>query len=161
MNSTNFKNIKTVGIISDTHGLLRPEVEDSLYGCDHILHAGDVGDPEVLEKLEQIAPVVAVRGNMDYGAWSNALPVTEMVEIDNIFFYILHDLYHLDLDPAAAGIHVVISGHTHRPALIQKEGIFYLNPGSAGHRRHNYPVSVAIVGIENGCVTPQILEIDC
>jgi len=151
---------KTVGILSDTHGLLRPEVEDVLAGCDHILHAGDVGDPEVLEKLGRIAPVVAVRGNMDYGSWSNALAVAEMVEIGNIFFYILHDLYHLDLDPAAAGIHVVVSGHTHRPELIQQDGVFFLNPGSAGHRRHNYPVSVAIVEIENGRVDPRIVKID-
>ena len=153
-------NAKTVGILSDTHGLLRPEVEKRLAGCDHILHAGDVGDDEVLERLRQIAPVVAVRGNMDYGSWSNALPVTEMVEIGTILFYILHDLYHLDLDPAAAGIHVVVSGHTHRPELIRQDGVFFLNPGSAGHRRHNYPVSMAIVGIEDGQIDTRIVKID-
>ena len=156
----NSKYTKTVGVISDTHGLLRPEVEKCLAGCDHILHAGDVGDNDVLERLRRIAPVVAVRGNMDYGSWSNALPVAEMVEIGTIFFYILHDLYHLDLDPAAAGIHVVVSGHTHRPELIQQDGVFFLNPGSAGHRRHNYPVSMAIVGIEDGQVYPRIVKTD-
>jgi len=150
-----------VGIISDTHGLLRPEAEEALDGCDHILHAGDVGDREVLEKLQLIAPVTAVRGNMDCGSWSNTLPVTEMVEFGKVFFYMLHDLYHLDLDPTAAGIHVVVSGHTHRPELIQKDGVFFLNPGSAGHRRHSYPISVAIVHIENGKVVPRIIEISC
>jgi hypothetical protein len=158
MNSTN---PTTIGILSDTHGLLRPEVEEALAGCARILHAGDVGDPEVLERLEGIAPVTAVRGNMDYGSWSNGLPVTEMVEIGGIFFYILHDLYQLDLDPVAAGIQVVVSGHTHRSEWIEKDGVIFLNPGSAGHRRHHYPVSVALIRIENGQVAPRIVEIDC
>ena len=150
----------TIGILSDTHGYLRPEVEQALMGCDRILHAGDVGDNQVLIKLECIAPVVAVRGNMDYGSWSNALPLAEMVEINGIFFYLIHDRYALDLDPVAAGIHIVVSGHTHRPELIQKDGVVYLNPGSAGHRRRNYPVSVARVRINNGKATPRIVEID-
>jgi uncharacterized protein len=150
----------TIGVISDTHGLIRPEIEKKLAGCDRILHAGDIGDEKALQRLEHIAPVVAVRGNMDSGPWSNALPVTEMVEIDGIFFYLLHDLYQLDLDPSAAGIQVVVSGHTHQPKLFQKAGVLYLNPGSAGHRRSNYPVSMAKVGIENGNVNPRIIEID-
>ena len=158
MNPTNSTNI---GILSDTHGLLRPEVLAALADCDHILHAGDVGDGQVLERLERIAPVTAVRGNMDYGSWSHSLPVDEMVEIGNIFFYMLHDLNHLDLDPAAAGIQVVVSGHTHQPQLVEKDGVAYLNPGSAGHRRFNYPVSVARVQIQDGTVTPRIIEIDC
>ena len=156
MNSTNPKNI---GILSDTHGLVRPEVEKALAGCDQILHAGDVGDGQVLKKLERIAPVMAVRGNMDHGPWCSPLPSREMVEIDGIFFYMLHDLDHLDVDPPAAGIHVVVSGHTHQPKIFQKNGVTYLNPGSAGHRRFNYPVSVAIVRIENGAVIPRIIEI--
>lgn len=156
----NAKKTKTIGILSDTHGLLRPEVEKALAGCDHILHAGDVGDNQVLERLARIAPVTAVRGNMDYGSWSNALPVTEMVEIDTVFFYILHDLQRLDLDPVAAGIHVVVSGHTHRPELTRRNGVFYLNPGSAGQRRYDDPVSMARVPIENGQPTPRIIEID-
>jgi len=150
----------TIGILSDTHGLLRPEVEKVLSGCHRILHAGDVGDGQVLKKLERIAPVMAVRGNMDYGSWSNPLPSREMVEIDGIFFYMLHDLDRLDVDPSAAGIHVVVSGHTHQPKIFQENGVTYLNPGSAGHRRFNYPVSVAIVRIENGAVIPRIIEID-
>lgn len=160
MNSTNPNNSTTIGILSDTHGLLRPEVVKALAGCDHILHAGDVGENDVLDGLKRIAPVVAVRGNMDYGSWSNALPVKEMVEIAGIFFYMLHDLNQLDLEPAAAGIQVVVSGHTHQPQLIKKGGVTYLNPGSAGHRRFDYPVSVAMVSIENGTVIPRIVEID-
>jgi putative phosphoesterase len=157
MNSTNPTNI---GILSDTHGLVRPEVETVLSGCDQILHAGDVGDKQVLERLERLAPVTAVRGNMDYGSWSNALPVREMVEISGIFFYLLHDLNQLDLEPSAAGIHVVVSGHTHQPQLIKQNGVTYLNPGSAGHRRFDYPVSVAVVRIENGAAIPRIIELD-
>jgi hypothetical protein len=150
----------TVGVISDTHGLLRPEVEAALSGCDHILHAGDVGDAKVLERLSRIAPITAVRGNMDYGSWANDLPATEMVDIGGIFFYLLHDLVRLDLEPSAAGIQVVVSGHTHRPELYRETGVYYLNPGSAGHRRYDYPISVALVRIENGTVDPKILRID-
>lgn len=153
-------NPTTIGILSDTHGLLRPEVEQALSGCQHILHAGDVGDEQVLVRLGRIAPVMAVRGNMDHGLWSNSLPISEMAGIEGIFFYILHDLYQLDLDPSAAGIHVVVSGHTHRPEIFQKNGVTYLNPGSAGHRRYDYPVSMARVRIENGAATPRIIEID-
>jgi uncharacterized protein len=160
MNSTNSTSSKTIGVISDTHGLIRPEIESRLAGCTHILHAGDVGDQEVLDRLACIAPVVAVRGNMDHGSWSNRLPVKEIVEIDGIFFYLLHDLYHLDLDPSAAGIHVVVSGHTHQARLMRKDGVIYLNPGSAGHRRRHYPVSMAIIRIQDGNLDPRIIEID-
>lgn len=152
--------MKNITVLSDTHGILRPEVEKALEGCDQILHAGDVGDANVLKRLKRIAPVGAVRGNMDHGSWSNVLPVTEMVEISDIFFYVLHDLYQLDLDPFSAGIHVVVHGHTHRPEIQQKEGVIYLNPGSAGHRRYNYPVSIARVRIENGIVHPRIVTFD-
>jgi putative phosphoesterase len=150
----------TIGIISDTHGQFRPEVEKIFAGCHKILHAGDVGDETVLRRLGRIAPVAAVRGNMDRGPWSRSLPVNEMVEVGGIFFYILHDLHQLDLEPAAAGIHVIVSGHTHRPELVRRQGIIYLNPGSAGRRRFDYPVSVATVCIENGVVDPRIIEID-
>jgi putative phosphoesterase len=153
-------NSMNIGILSDTHGLLRPEVVETLAGCDHILHAGDVGDGQVLERLGRIAPVTAVRGNTDYGSWSSSLPVSEMVEIDGIFFYIIHDLDQLDLDPVAAGIQMVVSGHTHQPHLIKKSGVTYLNPGSAGHRRLNYPVSVALAQIQDGTLTPRIIELD-
>ena len=156
----NPKRPTTVGIVSDTHGLMRPEVERLLKGCDRILHAGNVGDLDVLNRLRRIAPVVAVRGNMDYGSWSHALPAREMVEIDGIFFYLLHDRYQLDLDPAAAGVQVVVSGHTHQAAISQEDGVLYLNPGSAGHRRLDYPVSIARVTLEKGVVRPQIVEVD-
>lgn len=150
----------TIGILSDTHGLVRPEVEAALAGCDQILHAGDVGDARVLHRLRQIAPVVAVRGNMDYGSWSNSLPAKELVDIEGVLFYIMHDLNHLDLDPLSVGIHVVVSGHTHEPELFQKAGIYYLNPGSAGHRRHNHPISIARVQVADGKAMPQIIHID-
>lgn len=151
---------KIIGILSDTHGLVRPEVEKVLAGCDRLLHAGDIGDQQVLKRLRRIAPVVAVRGNMDHGSWLNSIPAKEMVEIAGIFFYMLHDLHQLDLEPSSAGIHVVVSGHTHQPAIFQKNDVTYLNPGSAGHRRFNYPVSVAMVRIENGIATPRIIDID-
>jgi putative phosphoesterase len=148
-----------VGILSDTHGLLRPQVAQRLADCDHILHAGDVGDGAVLDELARIAPLAAVRGNMDYGTWSNSLPVQEMVEIDGISFYLLHDLYQLDLEPSESGIQVVVSGHTHQPEIFRKDGVIYINPGSAGHRRHSHPVSIAMVRIGNGIVSPRIVEI--
>lgn len=151
---------RIVGVVSDTHGLLRPQVKSLFTGCDRILHAGDVGDAGVLKDLEQIAKVTAVRGNMDHGSWSNRLPRMEMVTIEGVFFYILHDLYHLDLEPKAAGIHVVVSGHTHRPKIRKEDGVIYLNPGSAGHRRLNYPVSVALVEVKDGAATPRIVEMD-
>jgi uncharacterized protein len=157
MNPTDPTNI---GILSDTHGLLRPEVEKALAGCNQILHAGDVGDRKVLKRLQRIAPVTAVRGNMDHGSWSNALPAKEMLEFAGVLFYMLHDLQQLDLEPAAAGIHVIVSGHTHQPDIFKKDGVVYLNPGSAGHRRYDYPVSVAIVRLDHGTVIPRIVEID-
>lgn len=151
---------KIVGVISDTHGLLRPQVKSIFNGCDQILHAGDVGDEQVLEDLAQIAPVTAVRGNMDHGSWSNRLSRIEMVATEGVFFYILHDLYHLDLEPTTAGIHVVVSGHTHRPDIRKKAGVIYLNPGSAGYRRSNNPVCVAMVEVKHGTAVPRIVEID-
>ncbi|MDL2275654.1 metallophosphatase family protein [Desulfosarcina sp. OttesenSCG-928-G10] len=150
-----------VGIVSDTHGLVRPEVVDALSGCGQILHAGDVGDAAVLRCLEKIAPVTAVRGNTDQGPWAWHLPVQETVTIEAVCFWILHDLHHLDLDPAAAGIQVVVSGHTHQPEIFRKNGVIYLNPGSAGHRRHTLPVSIARVHIENGIPAPRLIEISC
>jgi putative phosphoesterase len=158
MNSTNPTNI---GILSDTHGLLRPEVVTALAGCDHILHAGDVGDGQVLERLERIAPVVAVRGNMDYGSWSNSLPVKEMVEIGGIFFTCFMISTTWTWTPSAAGIHVVVSGHTHQPQVGRKR---WCCLSQSGKRR---PPAVQLSGIrcrvriENGTVIPRIIEIDC
>ncbi len=132
----------TLGIISDTHGLLRPEAVEALLGPDCILHAGDVGDPEILETLTQIAPVTAIRGNIDTAPWAKALPVTEVVEASGVSIYMLHDISKLDLKPEAAGFRVVIYGHSHQPKIEERNGVLYFNPGSAGPRRFNSPVSV-------------------
>ena len=134
---------KTIGIISDTHGLLRPQALVALEGSDIIFHAGDIGSPEVLEALRKIAPVVAVRGNTDNNPWSKDIPYYQMTEFNGIFFYLLHDLYDLDLDPETAGLQVIISGHTHQPLAETKNNILYINPGSAGPRRFHLPICLA------------------
>jgi putative phosphoesterase len=132
-----------VGLISDTHGLLRPEAVRALEGSDLIVHAGDIGAPEILDALKAVAPVVAVRGNIDTGAWASALPATAVAEVGGTVIYVLHDLNELDLDPAAAGFGVVVSGHSHKPASTERSGVLYVNPGSAGRRRFRLPVTVA------------------
>ena len=131
-----------IGVISDTHGLLRPQALDALEGSSLILHAGDVGDPDILVALESLAPVIAIRGNTDRGEWSRSLPETRVVEVDGALLYLIHDLSLLDLAPEAAGIGGVIFGHTHLPELREKSGVLYFNPGSAGPRRFDYPVTV-------------------
>ena len=133
----------SVGLISDTHGLLRPEALEALRGSRHIVHAGDIGDPAVLEALARIAPVTAVRGNNDKGSWARKLRDTEVLELGRTRLYVIHNLSELALDPAAAGIHVVVAGHSHRPAEELRDGVLYVNPGSAGPRRFKLPVSVA------------------
>lgn len=137
-----------VGVISDTHGLVRPEAVEALQGVALILHAGDVGDRRVLEALEAVAPVRAVRGNMDLGALGASLPETAVVEVGGYHLYLLHDLERLALDPAAAGFAAVITGHTHRPLVERRGGVLYLNPGSAGPRRGALPVSLALLEVE-------------
>lgn len=132
-----------VGLISDTHGLLRPQALTALVGCDLIVHAGDVGKPEILEQLAAIAPVVAVRGNVDTGAWASTLPTTAVAEVGPVRIYVLHDIHELDLDPAAAGFHIVVSGHSHQPGRGERSGVLYLNPGSAGPRRFRLPITLA------------------
>jgi len=136
-----------VGLISDTHGLLRPEALAALKGCDLIIHAGDVGKPEILGELSAIAPVVAVRGNIDKGAWASKLPLTAVAQAGAVLLYVLHDIQQLDLDPAAAGFRIVISGHSHKPGQVVKSGVLYINPGSAGPRRFRLPVTVARVNL--------------
>lgn len=133
----------TVGVISDTHGLLRPEALEALQGADLVLHAGDVGPADILERLRAIAPTVAVRGNVDMAPWATALPVTEVVDVGGLHLYLLHDRAALDVDPKAAGFAAVISGHSHRPGAEVRHGVLYLNPGSAGPRRFTLPVTVA------------------
>jgi putative phosphoesterase len=149
----------TVGVISDTHGLLRPEATEALQGSKLIVHAGDVGNAEVLERLRAIAPTVAVRGNVDGGAWATALPVTEVVEVGRLRLYVLHELSGLDFDPKAAGFAAVISGHTHRPSAEVRNGVLYLNPGSAGPRRFSLPVAVAKLQVVGETLSHEILEL--
>jgi uncharacterized protein len=148
-----------LGVISDTHGLLRPEAVEALHGSNRILHAGDIGNPEILEALAQIAPVTAVRGNVDTSAWARALPATEIVEAAGVSIYILHDLGQLDLKPEAAGFRVVVYGHSHQPKIEKKNRVLYFNPGSAGPRRFHLPVSIGRLMIEAGRVRAELIEL--
>ncbi|HEV3396746.1 MAG TPA: metallophosphoesterase family protein [Xanthobacteraceae bacterium] len=149
----------TIGVISDTHGLLRPQAVAALQGSILIIHAGDVGSPAILGELRQIAPVVAVRGNVD-GAWAARLAQSEIVEHEGLLLYVLHILEELDLDPPTAGFHAVISGHTHRPKMETKGGVLYFNPGSAGPRRFDLPVSVGRLLLAEGKVTSEIIYLE-
>jgi putative phosphoesterase len=163
--------VRIIGVISDTHGLLRAEATHALEGSDLILHAGDVGDPGILERLGEIAPVHAVQGNTDTGELRRTLPATAMVDLaaedgrpgdagsEGPLAYVIHDLLELDLDPAAAGIALVVSGHTHRPEIEERAGVVYLNPGAAGPRRFTLPVTVAKVVLADGRMEAEILEI--
>ena len=150
----------TVGVVSDTHGLVRPEALDALAGSDLIVHAGDVGTPEVLETLRTVAPTVAVRGNVDRDDWADALAETEVVECGERSLYLLHNLDELDLDPVAARFDVVISGHSHKPLVSEKDGVLYLNPGSIGPRRFTLPVSLARLRIGDGAIEPALVTLD-
>jgi uncharacterized protein len=157
--TSDFRSKHLIGVISDTHGLLRLEALAALRGSQHIIHAGDVGAPEILDQLATIAPVTAIRGNVDKEAWVRNLSATEVLEIGGISIYVLHDLAQLDLKPEAAGFKLVISGHSHIPKQETKNGVFYLNPGSAGPRRFKLPVSVARVTISGGNIGAQILAL--
>jgi putative phosphoesterase len=148
-----------VGVISDTHGLLRPEAVAALRGVKHILHAGDVGDAAILDQLGKIAPVTAIRGNVDRGGRCGRLPETELVELGGQSIYMLHDRMTLDLDPVAAGIGAVIYGHSHHPAIEWAKGVLYFNPGSAGPRRFSLPVSVGFLEISDSGIEPRLLTI--
>jgi putative phosphoesterase len=156
----NLHRMTRIGVISDTHGQLRPQALELLRGCDHIIHGGDVGKAEVLTQLSQIAPVTAVRGNNDKGAWADSLAETQLLEIEGIRVFVLHDLSLLDIDPVAAGVQVVVSGHSHKPAIDRRDGVVYLNPGSAGPRRFRLPVSVAELTIAGGEVTARIVVLE-
>jgi len=148
-----------LGIISDTHGLLRPEAVKALDGVNLIVHAGDVGDPEILTKLKSMAPVFAVRGNVDTQAWAQELPETAVVEAEGVTLYVLHNLQHLDLKPEASGFRAVISGHTHEPKQYERNGVLYLNPGSAGPRRFHLPVTLAILELAQKPLRAEILPL--
>lgn len=148
-----------VGVISDTHGLLRPEALQALQGAEHILHAGDVGDPQILTSLAKIAPVTAIRGNIDEGGTCGHLPTIELIELGGRSIYMLHDVKKLELNPEAAGIAAVVFGHSHKPTVERRRGVLFLNPGSAGPRRFELPVSVAWLHIEPHGLNPQIVTL--
>jgi len=148
-----------VGLISDTHGLLRPEARTFLAGSDYIIHGGDVGDPDILEVLAAMAPLIAVRGNNDKGAWARRLRPTELIRVGNVFVYVIHNLEELDIDPVAAGVSVVVSGHSHKPAIAKRDGVWYVNPGSSGPRRFKLPVSVGEITVSGSAVQARTIDI--
>jgi len=148
-----------VGVISDTHGLLRPEAIEALRGSEHIIHAGDIGAPEIIPALEEIAPVSAIRGNVDREPWAKKFPETDVVELAGVHIYVIHDLKALDLNPRAAGFTTVISGHSHQPRQEIKDGVLYFNPGSAGPRRFRLPVTVGRLDIIEGKVSGRIIQL--
>jgi putative phosphoesterase len=152
--------MKHIGVIADTHGLLRPQAVAALEGSPLIIHAGDVGSPEILDELRRIAPVFAVRGNVDKGPWATQLPETEIVDVADCLLYVLHDLGTLDLDPRTAGFRAVITGHSHQPKIETKDGVLYFNPGSAGPRRFHLPVSVGRLTASGGDLRAEIIKLD-
>ncbi len=147
-----------VGVISDTHGLLRPEALTVLQGCDAIVHGGDIGKREVLDELREIAPVTAIRGNID--TWATDMPDSDVIEVESRRLFIVHDVNELNIDPRAAGFDMVISGHSHKPKVIEVDGVLFLNPGSAGPRRFSLPVTLALLTIAAERIEPRIVELD-
>lgn len=147
-----------VGLISDTHGLLRPEAKAFLHGSNYIVHAGDICDPGILEELAVIAPVTAVRGNNDRGSWAGRLRETEFLQVGEVFVYTIHDLHQLDIEPSAAGVHVVVSGHSHKPSVEERGGVLYVNPGSSGPRRFKLPIAAGELIVTGRSVSARIVE---
>lgn len=148
-----------ISVISDTHGLLREELIDLIKDSELIIHAGDIGDLDLLKRLREIAPVIAVRGNCDKGTWADELKNSEVVEVGDIFIYVIHSLDDLNLDPVAAGFRVVISGHSHKPHKYTKDNVLFLNPGSAGPRRFKLPISAAVLKISDQSVTAKLFDL--
>ena len=148
-----------VGLLSDTHGLLRPEARAFLVGCDYIIHGGDVGGSEILEELALMAPLIAVRGNNDTQPWAARLRRTELIRLGGVFLYLIHNLEELDIDPGAAGVKVVVSGHSHKPKIEEREGILYVNPGSCGPRRFKLPISVGEIIVSGSAVKARIVDL--
>jgi putative phosphoesterase len=148
-----------VGLISDTHGLLRPEALDFLAGADHIVHGGDIGGPEILERLARIAPLTVVRGNNDTAAWARIIPATARLDLGAVGIYAIHDLKQLDIDPAAARVRVVVSGHSHKPGCSERGGVLYVNPGSAGRRRFSLPIAAGELLIDDGKVEVNLVTL--
>jgi putative phosphoesterase len=153
------KSVREIGLISDTHGLMRPEALAALKGAELIIHAGDVGGPEILNALRSVAPVVAIRGNIDRKPPCSSLPPTEVVEAASTLIYILHDVNGLDLDPVTAGFHIVVSGHSHKPSQMERKGVLYINPGSAGPRRFRLPITVARLDLSRLPLQADIIEL--
>ena len=148
-----------VGLISDTHGLLRPEALDFLAGSDHIVHGGDIGNAAILDRLAEIAPLTVVRGNNDTGPWAKAVPESALLQLGSVTLYALHDLKQLDIDPVAAGVRIVVSGHSHRPSSTERDGVLYINPGSAGRRRFSLPISAAELIVDGAAVRSRIVTL--
>lgn len=148
-----------IGLISDTHGLLRAEVLAALQGCERIIHAGDIGKPAVLDGLRALAPVDAIRGNIDTADWAQALPDRLDLQVGDLRVHVLHDLKELDIDPQAAGIDVVIAGHSHQPNIERRDGVLYINPGSAGPRRFRLPISLALLRLEGGNAQAELIRL--
>lgn len=151
--------MQRVGLISDTHGLLRLEALAFLRGSDFIVHAGDIGDAAVLEELRRLAPLTAVRGNNDKGPWAKSIAETDVLEVGEVSIYVLHDLAELDLDPVAAGFRVVVSGHSHHPSVEDRDGVLYVNPGSSGPRRFRLPIAAAELQVAGSSVKARIVEL--
>ncbi len=148
-----------IGLISDTHGLLRPEAVAALQGCAQIIHAGDIGKPQVLDGLRAIAPLEAIRGNIDIADWALELPERLDLRIGGLSLHVLHDLKQLDIDPLAAGIDVVIAGHSHKPKVERRDGVLYINPGSAGPRRFSLPISLALLELNDGDAQVELISL--
>jgi uncharacterized protein len=155
----NTQNEVRVGVISDTHGLLRPEARAFLAGCDYIIHGGDVGPHGILEELALMAPLITVKGNNDTEPWAARLPETELIRVGNIFVYVIHNLAQLDIDPAAAGVRVVVCGHSHKPTIEEHGGILYVNPGSCGPRRFKLPISAGEISVSGSAVRARIVDL--
>ena len=148
-----------VGLISDTHGLLRPEARAFLVGCDYIVHGGDVGGAAILDELSLLAPLIAVRGNNDTEPWAAHLPLTELIRVGNVFVYVIHDLAELDIDPAAAGVRVIVSGHSHKPMIEERGEVLYVNPGSSGPRRFKLPICVGEITVSGDAVKARVVDL--
>jgi uncharacterized protein len=160
LGSTRKQKPQLIGLISDTHGLVRPQALQALQGVDLVIHAGDIGTPEVMDALKRIAPLVAIKGNNDRGSWARSLPDTKLVKISAVQLYVIHNVKELDCDPVARGIQVVISGHSHKPSVVHREGVLYVNPGSAGPRRFKLPVAVGKLHMNRLNVKAEIIELD-
>ena len=148
-----------MGVVSDTHGMLRPAARTFLSGCDYIIHGGDIGADAILEELEAIAPLIAVRGNNDEGAWADRLRETELIRVGGVFVYVIHDLTRIDMDLQSAGVRAVVSGHSHKPLIDDRAGILYVNPGSCGPRRFKWPVSVGEILVEGANLSARTVEL--